>query len=152
MAAGIDFFRLALKAAEIADTKKAADTVVLDVRDLTSLSDYFVITTAESAPQINAISQDIEKTFKTVEDIIPVRREGISSPSWRVIDYGGLIVHIMSPQIRASYDIENVWHKAKVLNARENKCKTNIPPTDKKLKHLVGIKDIKTGREHTGKI
>ncbi|MDR1103887.1 MAG: ribosome silencing factor [Endomicrobium sp.] len=112
----IDFFKLAVKAAKIADDKKAIDTVILDVKDLTTIANYFVVTTAESAPQINAISGDIEKTFKYEDAVIPVRREGISSSTWRVIDYGGLVVHVMSPQVRSSYNLESVWREAKIIN------------------------------------
>jgi ribosome-associated protein len=112
----INFFKLAVKAAKIADDKKAIDTVILDVKDLTTIANYFVVTTAESAPQINAISGDIEKTFKSEDAVIPVRREGISSSTWRVIDYGGIVVHVMSPQIRASYNLESVWREAKIIN------------------------------------
>jgi ribosome-associated protein len=116
----IDFFKLAMKAAKIADDKKAIDTVILDVKDLTTIANYFVVTTAESTPQINAISVDIEKTFKYEDAVIPVRREGISSSTWRVIDYGGLVVHVMSPQVRASYNLENVWREAKIININAN--------------------------------
>jgi ribosome-associated protein len=84
----IDFFKLAVKAAKIADDKKAIDTIILDVKDLTTITNYFMVTTAESAPQINAISSDIEKIFKSEDAVIPVRREGIASFTWRVIDYG----------------------------------------------------------------
>ncbi|MDR2351390.1 MAG: ribosome silencing factor [Endomicrobium sp.] len=111
----IDFLNLAKKTAKIADDKRAIDTVILDVKDLTTIANYFVVMTAESTPQINAISGDIEKIFKSEDDVIPVRREGVSSSTWRVIDYGGLIVHVMSPQVRVSYNLESVWREAKII-------------------------------------
>lgn len=129
----INFLELAVKAAKIADDKKAIDTVVLDIQDLTAIANYFVATTAESTPQINAISEDIEKTFKAEDAIIPVRREGVSSSTWRVIDYGGLIVHVMSPEVRASYSIESVWREAKIININE-KEKTKAPAVKKTAK------------------
>ncbi|MDR2644610.1 MAG: ribosome silencing factor [Endomicrobium sp.] len=133
----IDFFKLAVKAAKIADDKKAIDTVILDVKNLTTIANYFVVTTAESAPQINAISGDIEKTFKSEDVVIPVRREGISSSTWRVIDYGGLVVHVMSPQVRASYNLESVWREAKIININ---AKEQIKETELKKKKIVKSK------------
>lgn len=115
----IDFRGLAMKAAKIADDKKAENTIILDVRDLTAISNYFVITTAESTPQINAICSEIERTFKE-EGVSPVRREGISSNSWRVIDYGGLVVHVMAPQVRATYNLEKLWHNAKTVQFNDS--------------------------------
>jgi ribosome-associated protein len=133
----IDFFKLAVKAAKIADDKKAIDTVILDVKNLTTIANYFVVTTAESTPQINAISGDIEKTFKSEDVVIPVRREGISSSTWRVIDYGGLVVHVMSPQVRASYNLESVWREAKIININ---AKEQIKEPELKKKKIVKSK------------
>lgn len=112
----IDFRKLAVKAAKIAIDKKAVDTVILDVQEMTALANYFVITTAESSPQINAVCGEIEKEFKE-EGVRPLRREGVASPSWRVIDYGGIVVHVMSPYIRETYKLEKLWDGAKILKA-----------------------------------
>jgi ribosome-associated protein len=132
----IDFFKLAQKVAKIAAAKKATDIVILDVKDLTTIANYFVITTAESAPQINAISGDIEKTFKSEDAVIPVRREGISSSAWRVIDYGGLVVHVMSPKVRAYYNLESIWRQAKIININ---VKEQIKATELKKKKTTKV-------------
>ncbi|MDR1695473.1 MAG: ribosome silencing factor [Endomicrobium sp.] len=109
-----DFLSLAKEAAKIADDKKSENVVILDVRDLTAIANYFVIAAADSAPQINAICGEIEKKFK--EKGIPiVRREGIDSGSWRVTDYGGLIIHVMSPSVRETYNLEKLWKDAKTV-------------------------------------
>jgi ribosome-associated protein len=134
----IDFFKLAAKAAKIADDKKAIDTMVLDVRDLTTIANYFVVTTAESTPQINVVSGDIEKTFKAEDALIPVRREGISSSTWRVIDYGGIVIHVMSPEVRASYNLESVWCEAKIVNLN-NEEKLKISKVKKLVKPKTGV-------------
>ena len=120
--AKIDFLVLAVKAAEIADDKKAVDTIILDIRGVTAIANYFVITTALSTPQISAISIGIEKIFKE-QDIKPLRKDGVSSSSWRVIDYGGIIVHIMSPGIRESYKLEKLWENAKIVESKILKVK-----------------------------
>lgn len=115
--AKIDFKKLALEAAQIAEEKKAIDTIILDVRKQTAIANHFVITTAESAPQINAICNEIEKTFKD-KGIRTLRREGIASPSWRVIDYGGLVIHVMDPYVRDTYKLENLWNDAKQVKTK----------------------------------
>jgi iojap-like ribosome-associated protein len=115
--AKIDFLEMAEQAAKIADDKKAVKTVILDVRSLTAIANYFVITTAESTPQIYAICAEIEKTFKE-DGISIVRKEGVSSASWRVLDYGGLVVHVMSPQTRDLYNLEKLWGDAKTVKTK----------------------------------
>jgi ribosome-associated protein len=134
----IDFLKLATKATKIADDKKAVDTVLLDVCDLTTIANYFVITTAQSTPQINAISGDIEKTFKVEDAVIPVRREGISSSTWRIIDYGGLVVHVMSPQARKTYNPESLWREAKIINLN-NKEKSKDAVEKKYVKSKISV-------------
>ncbi|MDR3306435.1 MAG: ribosome silencing factor [Endomicrobium sp.] len=148
----IDFLKLAVKAAKIVDDKKAIDTVVLDVQDLTTIANYFVVTTAESTPQINAISGDIEKIFKAEHAVIPVRREGISSSTWRVIDYGGLVVHVMSPEVRASYNLESVWREAKIININEKeKTKANAVKKTAKPKAKLGKETKKVANKSAKK-
>jgi ribosome-associated protein len=114
----ISFLELAVKAAKIAEDKKAINTVILDIIPLTSMANYFVIATAESTPQINAVCNEIEKTFKE-NGVAPVRREGIASASWRVIDYGGLVIHVMSPAIRDAYRLETLWSGAKTITFQD---------------------------------
>jgi ribosome-associated protein len=115
--AKIDFFALAVKAAEIADDKKAVDTIILDIRGVTTLANYFIITTALSTPQINAISLGIEKNFKE-QNIKLLRKDGVYSSSWRVIDYGGIVIHVMSPGTRGLYKLEKLWEKAKIIEPK----------------------------------
>jgi ribosome-associated protein len=116
----IDFYKLALQAVKIAESKKALDAVILDIQKLTTIANYFVITTAKSMPQINAICGEIEKQFK-ISDLKPLRREGVSSSSWRVIDFGGIIVHVMSPAIRTAYSFEKLWDNADIVELEETK-------------------------------
>jgi ribosome-associated protein len=145
----IDFLKLAVKAAKIADDKKAIDTIVLDVRDLTTIANYFVVTTAESTPQINAVFGDIEKTFKAEDALIPVRREGISSSTWRVIDYGGIVIHVMSPEVRALYNLESVWREAKIVNLNKEE-KPKIPNVKELVKSKAGV--VKKSKKVTKKV
>jgi ribosome-associated protein len=130
--AQIDFLKMAKKAAAIADDKKAEDIVILDVRDLTEIANYFVIAAAHSTPQINAVCSEIEKTFKE-EGIKILRKEGVSSTSWRVMDYGGLVVHIMSAQSRELYNLEKLWSDAKIVKTKMPVIKIGKPEIVEKI-------------------
>jgi ribosome-associated protein len=109
----IDFLKLARRAAQVADDKKGRDIVILNVRRLTTVANYFLIVTADSAPQMNAILDTIHDTLREEEGIKPVRREGKDSASWTVLDYGGLVIHAMSPASRTMYNLERIWADAK---------------------------------------
>lgn len=103
-----DFLKLAKKAKEIAEDKKGENVIVLDVKNLTSITNYFVIVTANSTPQINAISSEIEKVFKYDYEVPVVRKEA-KSANWIVLDFGGVLVHIMNFDTRQQYELEKIW-------------------------------------------
>ena len=107
-----NFLKLAKVAAKIAEDKKGENVVLLDVKELTEITNYFVIVTANSMPQINAIADEIEKTLKYDYETEVLRRDGGSNVNWKVLDFGGLIVHIMSQDLRMLYNLENIWKKA----------------------------------------
>ncbi|BAG13863.1 ribosome silencing factor [Candidatus Endomicrobiellum trichonymphae] len=140
--AKINFLALAEKAAEIADNKKAIDTIILDIRGVTAIANYFVITTALSTPQINAISIGIEKIFKE-QDIKSLRKDGVSSSSWRVIDYGGIVIHVMSTEIRESYKLEKLWKNSKVIESKILKVKSEKQLADIESKSAKTKKELK---------
>jgi ribosome-associated protein len=121
--AKVNFLQLAKAAANIADEKKATDIVILNVISQTTIADYFVIATAESTPQMNAIIQAIHSDFKQERGLSPLHVEGKDSPSWSVIDYGGLVVHIMSPQTRALFSLERIWSEARKVSPAAPKKK-----------------------------
>src|SRR3989339_1128632 len=106
------FLDLAKKAYEIADSKKAVKPLILNIRRLTPMADYFVIASGESAPQINAIADTIYKSFRDDYGILPTHRDGIGSDHWSVIDYGGLVIHIMNESSRKLFALEKIWDKA----------------------------------------
>ena len=106
-----NYLKLAKEAAEIAEDKKCSDVVVMNIKKLTAIADYFVVATAESSPQRTAVVNTIEKTFKENGGPEIIHREGRASQSWSIIDYGGLIIHIMSPQARNYFALEKIWAK-----------------------------------------
>jgi len=101
-------------AAKIADDKKGRDIVLLNVKRVTPIADYFLIVTADSNPQMRAIIDSIEQEFRERGLQNPVHRDGqTSSSSWAVLDYGGIIIHVMMPAAREFYALEKIWSEAR---------------------------------------
>jgi len=91
--------------------KKAEDVTVLDVRELTSFTDYFVLCNGESEPQWRTISRNIEEKMKE-SGLRPHHLEGKSENGWILMDYDDFVVHIFSPEKRTFYDLERLWADA----------------------------------------
>ena len=105
---------LARKVALLAEDKKAADILVLDVSSLTTVTEAFVICTGGSEPQLAAITESIVNGMAE-EGITPAHRHRAAASHWIVLDYGSVIVHIFTPPERDFYKLEQLWSDAKVL-------------------------------------
>ena len=92
--------------------KKALDLVVLDVRDLTSFSDIFIICSGRSNRQVSAIAEYVQVNLKK-HDIKPLSVEGKKEGHWVLLDYGHVIIHVFYEPVRAFYDLEGLWIDAK---------------------------------------
>lgn len=92
--------------------KKVIDPVVLDVRDLTSVSDIFIICSGRSNRQVSAIAEHIEVYLKK-HAIKPLSVEGKKEGHWILLDYGHIIIHVFYEPVRAFYDLEGLWIDAK---------------------------------------
>ena len=91
--------------------KKAESVVVLDMRKLSSVTDFYVIASGTSGPQLRAMSEDL--AFRLKKEGHPVhRRAGSPESQWMVLDYLDVIVHVMSPESRGYYAIEDLWNDA----------------------------------------
>ncbi len=101
----------ALKVAELAIDKKASDTVILEVKDLSAIADYFVICSGDNPAQIKAIAESIDEYFSK-ERLFPIGREGLDFARWILIDYGDIVIHIFNEETRAFYDLEKLWMDA----------------------------------------
>jgi ribosome-associated protein len=112
----MDSKKLALLCRELADNKKAENIVVLDVRKLSSLTDYFVIASGTSQPHLRAIVEEITSKLRDDHDLRPARTEGGSFGSWVVLDYFDVIVHAMHAETRQRYDLEGLWGDAKKIS------------------------------------
>lgn len=96
---------------EVASDKLAADIVLLDLRGVAPFADYFVIMSAESTRQIEALEQDISQALKE-EKVRRFNREGAPSSGWVLLDFSDVIVHIFGPEEREYYGLERLWSQA----------------------------------------
>lgn len=102
----------ALKAARAAQDKKAKDILVLGLKGLTPMADYFVICSGESTTQVKAIAEQVEEKFDEA-DIKPLGIEGLKYSHWVLMDYGDVIIHIFEQETRTFYELEKLWIDAK---------------------------------------
>jgi ribosome-associated protein len=110
-AASADFSSEALArlAAEACDDRKAVDIRLIRVEDVSSLADWFVICSGLSDVQVRAIARSVEDRLAEEAHRLPLRREGQREGRWLLLDYGELIVHVLTPQERHYYDLEAFW-------------------------------------------
>ena len=97
---------------DAADDMQASNIVLLDVQEACDFADYFVILTAESSRQLRALVEDIERQMSTVGANLH-HVEGARDSGWILMDYGGVIVHLMAPNERDYYGLETVWPRAR---------------------------------------
>lgn len=95
--------------------KMGVDTVMLDIRPVSLLGDFFVISSGESERQIRTIVEEIKTQVKKKLQVMPLRIEGAASSGWMLMDYGSVVVHIFSPAIRDYYQLELLWSDAPVV-------------------------------------
>ena len=100
---------LARLAAEACDDRKAVDIRLIRVEDISSLADWFVICSGLSDVQVRAIARSVEERLELEAHRLPLRREGQAEGRWVLLDYGELIVHVLTPQERHFYDLESFW-------------------------------------------
>jgi ribosome-associated protein len=110
--------KLALHCRELADNKKAENIVILDVRDISSITDYFVIATGTSEPHLRAIMDEITEKLRENFGLKP-RADGGIQTSWVVLDYFDVIVHLMRTDVREHYDLEGLWSDAPKVRRRK---------------------------------
>lgn len=93
---------------KVLSSKKAENITIVDVNDLTVITDYFIVCSAPSSPLVKTLSDELED--KMAEDgIVAKRKEGYHEARWIVLDYGDIIVHIFHNEERGYYDIEKLW-------------------------------------------
>lgn len=113
-------WQLALAAARTAADNRGRDIVVLDMREITPIFDYFVVATGSSRRQLHAMSEEIDHTL---EDDLNDHRdsiEGYQESRWILLDYGTVVIHLFDEETRAYYDLEQLWCDAKVAELPED--------------------------------
>ena len=102
-------------AVEAAREKKAAGITVLELSAAGAFTDYFVICTGFSTPQVQAICTEVEEQLYKNLGRSPEHREGQRSAEWALLDFGGFVVHVFGEQARRYYDLERLWRSAPKL-------------------------------------
>ncbi|MEI6785362.1 MAG: ribosome silencing factor [Verrucomicrobiota bacterium] len=115
----MDSRKLALACRELADNKKAEGIVILDVRELSSVTDYFVIASGTSEPHLRAIVDEIVDELKEDYGLRPNAIDGAFHTAWVVLDYFDVIVHVMRQDVRNKYDLETLWGDAPRVKVRK---------------------------------
>lgn len=110
-----DSLPLARAVVSAAADKKADNILLLDLRGLSSVADYFVVCSGASERQLRAIADGIEDQIHNAFDVSAHHIEGMSGGGWILVDYGDVVVHIFSPSLRTYYNLEALWAKAPVL-------------------------------------
>ena len=107
---------LALMAARALSDKKGREIQVLEIGDLTTLADYFVIATGSSNTQINALVDNVEKVLREEAQEEPLHREGYRAGTWVLLDYGYIAIHVFNAEAREFYGLERLWRDGKSLD------------------------------------
>ncbi|MBI4596425.1 MAG: ribosome silencing factor [Candidatus Tectomicrobia bacterium] len=99
--------------------KKALDPVILDLRGISDVTDFFFICSAGSLPHLQAIAENIQEKLE-VQDVFCLGREGFSDAKWILLDYGDLVIHIFHQEQREFYDLERLWGGAPHISLVSN--------------------------------
>ena len=100
------------------DDKKALDIKVIDIREVSVIADYFVITSGSNLNQVQAIVDNVEEQLGRV-GFEPKQIEGTRNSNWILMDYGDLIIHVFDEENRLFYDLERIWRDGKELDVSE---------------------------------
>jgi ribosome-associated protein len=103
----------ALAAARVADNNRGRGVVILDLREITAVFDYFVLVTGTSRRQLHAISEEIDETLAKQFNDRRLGIEGYAESRWILLDYGDIVVHIFDDETRDYYSLEQLWTGAK---------------------------------------
>ncbi len=111
----LDSLELARYIVEVIADQKGEDVLLLDLEDVSLIADYFVIGGVTSSRQAKAVIEEIKLGIKQSFDIRPLGVEGQADTGWVLMDYGGVIVHLFTPEMRAYYDLEGLWREARIV-------------------------------------
>ena len=118
----MDSKKLAMLCRDLAENRKAEDVVILDVRELSSVTDYFVIVSGTSEPHLRAIVDEISDKLRDEHQLRPKAIDGTLQAAWVVLDYFDVIIHVMRQDVRERYDLETLWGDAPRVKPRKRKA------------------------------
>lgn len=127
---GKRFKAIATRAARAADDKKGENIQLLHIRPISSVADYMLIVSVTSPNHMKAVEEEVRLALKSGGDQT-THRDGRQSDVWRVLDYGGLLVHIMHPKAREFYALDKLFHDAKVVRWIQKKPSAKTKPRAK---------------------
>ena len=105
----MDNKEIALIAAKACDNKKAKEIKLININEVSYLSDWILIAEGLSDVQVRSITKHVEDELKQLANLEPLRKDGINESKWALLDYGDLIINIFQPEIRKFYDLESFW-------------------------------------------
>lgn len=126
----LDSLQLAEKITYLIFNKKGYDVKILDLKNLTTFADLFVICSADSDTQVKAIADEIDKGLKD-EGIKCWHKEGYRGLNWVLIDYVDVIVHIFKKQVREFYNLEKLWGDAPIIEITDPAQENQLPVVNK---------------------
>ncbi|MBV7329667.1 ribosome silencing factor [Chloroflexi bacterium TSY] len=113
----LDSHTLAHKIVDIVEDRQASDIVLLDIREQSSVSDYFVIATVHNERQARAIEEELLLKLRLEQSVRPLNIEGVDAggSGWVLLDYGDVVIHLFTEEMRSFYSLEDLWSKANVV-------------------------------------
>lgn len=116
---------LAEKILQVVDDKIGKDTVIIDLKSVSTIGDYFILTSGDTQRQTKVIADEIVDELEK-ENIFVRNKEGHQTGSWILLDYGDLVVHIFEKETREFYDLEKIWQDAKIIPVTDGKPDTSL--------------------------
>lgn len=153
-----EFKKFVVQSARLIDDKKGENVVVYDLKGLSSLCDYVIIATATSAPHLQAIEEEVSTKLKEFA-LYKTNRDGAQSTNWRVSDYGGFMLHLMTEDARAFYALDKVfsfakelaWQKKEESSAKKKIVKKAVKTSKKTVKKTVKKTSVKNTKKIASK-
>jgi ribosome-associated protein len=115
----MDSKTLALLCRDLAENRKGENIVVLDVHEVSSIADFFVMVSATSEPHLRAITEEITEKLRDEHDVRAKNVDGSLQTAWMVLDYFDVIVHVMRADVRERYDLEGLWGDAPKIKPKK---------------------------------
>lgn len=112
---------MAVECARLADGKKATDVMVLDIRKVAFITDYFVLASGKNKKQLQAIADEVSQTLKA-RGLRRLGLEGYGEGAWILVDFGDVVVHLFHEEMRRYYELENLWSDGKKVRWQAGKA------------------------------